>query len=186
MFVSIFNFECLNISTHFRHFKFCFVFSQIKVSIKNHAYLLSYSHSLKCPRHRFCFSSFLFTDSKICAFLLLSEKNSSVFLYSFLYLKSLHCKRIFQSLCIAKEFWNFHCIFEKIKLFFFFELQYFDYAYIELVVDGADDTNINNLMPEELPQKLNFQNLDKVLDDNNYVGRPKENVHPSMQTPKII
>ena len=153
MFVSIFTFECLNISTHFRHFKFCFVFSQIKVSIKNHAYLLSYSHSLKCPRHGFCFSFFYLQIVRFVLSCYFQKKISSVFLYSFLYLKSLHCKRIFQSLCIAKEFWNFHCIFEKIKLFFFFELQYFDYAYIELVVDGADDTNINNLMPEELPQK---------------------------------
>ena len=153
MFVSIFTFECLNISTHFRHFKFCFVFSQIKVSIKNHAYLLSYSHSLKCPRHGFCFSFFYLQIVRFVLSCYFQKKISSVFLYSFLYLKSLHCKRIFQSLCIAKEFWNFHCIFEKIKLFFFFELQYFDYAYIELVVDGADDTNINNVMPEKLPRK---------------------------------
>lgn len=153
MFVSIFTFECLNISTHFRHFKFCFVFSQIKVSIKNHAYLLSYSHSLKCPRHEFCFSFFYLQIVRFVLSCYFQKKISSVFLYSFLYLKSLHCKRIFQSLCIAKEFWNFHCIFDKIKLFFFFELQYFDYAYIELVVEGADDTNINNVMPEKLPQK---------------------------------
>ena len=60
-------------------------------------------------------------------------------------------------------------------------------AQIEPVVDDADDANIDDPMPAELPKKQKFKNLDKVLDEDNYVDlRPKENVHSSMQTPKII
>ena len=44
------------------------------------------------------------------------------FLFFFSLLKSLHCKSFFQSLCIAKEFLNFHCIFDKVKWFVCFLL----------------------------------------------------------------
>ena len=55
------------------------------------------------------------------------------------------------------------------------------------MVDDADDANIDDPMPADLPKKQKFKNLDKVLDEDNYVDlRPKENVHSSMQTPKII
>ena len=47
----------------------------LKISIKNHAYLLSYSYFVKCLRH---------ADSRICALLLLYVMISFVFLYWFL------------------------------------------------------------------------------------------------------
>ena len=44
------------------------------------------------------------------------------FLFFFRLLKSLHCKSFFRSLCLAKEFSNFHCIFDKVKRFVCFFL----------------------------------------------------------------
>ena len=55
----------------------------LKISIKNHAYLSSYSHFVKCLRH---------TDSRICVLLLLYETISLVFYTGFLYLHI--CKKI--------------------------------------------------------------------------------------------
>lgn len=105
MFVSIFTFECLNISTHFRHFKFCFVFSQIKNSIKNHTYMLSYSHSLKCPRHGFCFSFFYLQIVRFVLSCYFQKNFIRVFIQVLVpvvialqkdFSKSLHCKRILE------------------------------------------------------------------------------------------
>ena len=47
-------------------------------------------------------------------------------------------------------------------------------AQIELVVDEADDANIDDPMPTELPKKQKFKNLEEVLDEDNYVDLPTQ------------
>ena len=44
-----------------------------------------------------------------------------------------------------------------------------DNAQIEPVVNDADDANIDDPMPAELPKKQKFKNLDEDLDEDSYV-----------------
>ena len=42
------------------------------------------------------------------------------------------------------------------------------------MVDDANDANISDPMPAELLKKQKFKNLDKVLDEDNYVNLPAQ------------
>ena len=49
-----------------------------------------------------------------------------------------------------------------------------DNAQIELVVDDADDVNIDDLMSAELPKKQQLENLDEILNEDKFVDlRPQ-------------
>ena len=62
-----------------------------------------------------------------------------------------------------------------------------DNAQIEPVVDNADDANIDNPMPAEIPKKQKFKILTKFsIRIITLIYRPKENVRSSTETPKIL
>ena len=47
-------------------------------------------------------------------------------------------------------------------------------AQIEQMADDADDANINNPVPAELPKKQKFKNLVEVLNEDNYIDLPAQ------------
>ena len=62
-----------------------------------------------------------------------------------------------------------------------------DNTQTEPLVDDADDANIDDTMPTELPKKQKFKILTKFwMRIITLIYRPKENVHSSTQTPKIL